>query len=220
MATDTFSLPFAGQEHQTSSTLHLVVAKPWIQIGSQGGTDWIDRDALIASITKNGKPWNPTVSGEGELTMSGSWIDISSTSWSKGDTIQISSEIYNREKKSGWKLPRDFASSYSDEVKDFAINTVGLPRDMDYEVKLSGYRDLTTDDIRWYRVPSNTENGYSQCNLKHWESSKWEEIHAKRRSGDPEKKAIYHLDVDVYPEGSCIIAGIGGDLSPLQYEWL
>lgn len=63
MATDTFSLPFAGQEYQTNSTLHLVVAKPWIQIGSQGG-DWIDRDALIASVTKNGKPWNPTVSGE------------------------------------------------------------------------------------------------------------------------------------------------------------
>ena len=64
MATDTFSLPFAGQEHQTSSTLHIIVAKPWIQIGSPSSIDWIDRDALIASITKNGKPWNPTVSGE------------------------------------------------------------------------------------------------------------------------------------------------------------
>jgi uncharacterized protein YfaS (alpha-2-macroglobulin family) len=220
MATDTFSLPFAGQEHQTSSTLHIIVAKPWIQIGSPSSIDWIDRDALITSITKNGKPWNPTVSGEWELTITGSFIDISSKNWNKGDTIRVSSAIYNREKKSGWKLPRDFASSYSDEVKNFEINSIGLPRDMDYEVKLTGYKELTADDIRWYRIPMHYTPGFDECYIRSLEPSKWQEIKAQRRSGDPEKKAIYHLDINTYPEGSCIVAGIAGDLYSLRFEHL
>jgi len=62
IATDTFSLPFIGQENQTSNVIRVALAKPWIQIGSNSIEDTIDKDALIKSISKNGKPWNPTLS--------------------------------------------------------------------------------------------------------------------------------------------------------------
>ena len=55
LATDTFSLPFIGQEQQTNSTLKLALAKPWIQFGNDTLGDMIDRTALIGSISKNGK---------------------------------------------------------------------------------------------------------------------------------------------------------------------
>lgn len=62
LATDTFSLPFAGQEAQTNNTLKLALAKPWIQFGSDTQSDMIDSGALLSAIRKNGKTWNPTVS--------------------------------------------------------------------------------------------------------------------------------------------------------------
>lgn len=91
---------------------------------------------------------------------------------------------------------------------------------MDYEVKLTGYKELTADDIRWYRIPMHYTPGFDECYIRSLEPSKWQEIKAKRRSGDPEKKAIYHLDQGTYPEGSCIVAGIAGDLYSLRFEHL
>lgn len=64
LATDTFSLPFVGQEQQTNSILRVTLAKPWIQFGTDAAMDIIDTGALMKAIYKNGKSWNPTVSGE------------------------------------------------------------------------------------------------------------------------------------------------------------
>ena len=47
LATDTFSLPFTGQEQQSNSTLKLALAKPWIQFGNDSSTDMVDTGALI-----------------------------------------------------------------------------------------------------------------------------------------------------------------------------
>lgn len=55
IATDTFSLPFIGQEEQTNNTLKLALSKPWIQFGNDVQGDMIDKTALISSISKNGK---------------------------------------------------------------------------------------------------------------------------------------------------------------------
>lgn len=62
IATDTFSLAFVGQNQQSSNTMRVAVAKPWIQFGSTETSPMIDESAVIQSLTKNGKPWNPTVS--------------------------------------------------------------------------------------------------------------------------------------------------------------
>lgn len=61
-ATDTYSMAFVGQEQQSSNTIRLAFSKPWIQFGSTDMDNSIDREALIASISKNGKPWDPSVS--------------------------------------------------------------------------------------------------------------------------------------------------------------
>ncbi len=62
LATDTYSMAFVGQEQQSSNTIRLAFSKPWIQFGSTDMDNSIDREALIASISKNGKPWDPSVS--------------------------------------------------------------------------------------------------------------------------------------------------------------
>jgi hypothetical protein len=64
LATDTFSLPFVGQEQQTNNVMRIALAKPWIQFGSDTTMDVVDTGALMKAISKNGKPWDPTVSGE------------------------------------------------------------------------------------------------------------------------------------------------------------
>lgn len=64
LATDTFSLPFVGQEQQTNNVMRIALAKPWIQFGADTSMDVIDIGALIKAIHKNGKSWNPTISGE------------------------------------------------------------------------------------------------------------------------------------------------------------
>ncbi len=91
---------------------------------------------------------------------------------------------------------------------------------MDYEVKLTGYRDHRADDIRWYQIPIGNIQTNEVCSLRNQDPSKWQEVKAKRRSGDPEIKAIYHLNLDKYPTGSCIVGGIGGDLQYINYEIL
>jgi hypothetical protein len=174
LATDTYSLPFVGQEQQSNNTLKLALAKPWIQFGNNTQGDNIDTGALLKSIHKNGKPWDPTVSGEGYLVVSGEYIEIGSNNWEKNDTIILSAKQYNAEKKTGWKIPRDIATSYNEAPKKFTIEQIGLPRDMTYQVNLDGYSEFTPKNIKWYiRKYSTKENG---CDIGTWDPTLWKSV--------------------------------------------
>ena len=63
LTTDTLSLPFIGQEKQSGTVMQFVVARPKFLI-SKYTHDVIDQDALIQSLTLDGKSFDPTVSGE------------------------------------------------------------------------------------------------------------------------------------------------------------
>jgi hypothetical protein len=217
MATDTYSLPFAGQEAQTNNTLKLALAKPWLQFGSDTQWDVIDSGALLSAIRKNGKTWNPTVSGEGYMVVSGEYIEIGSTKWEKNDTITISAKQYNSEKKIGWKIPRDVTTSYSEISKKLEINPIGLPRDMTYQVEMVGYKDLKPGNIKWYMRKYNVSEG--GCDIATWNPSLWKNIWTTDISIKKWNNisATYKLNIPKYPSSSCIVAGIAGDFEYINF---
>lgn len=63
LTTDTLSLPFVGQERQSGNLLQFVVAKPRFLVAGYDH-NVIDQDALIESLTLDGYPFDPTISGE------------------------------------------------------------------------------------------------------------------------------------------------------------
>lgn len=221
IATDTFSLPFVGQEQQTNNLIRVALAKPWIQFGTNSIEDILDKDAMLGAIKKNGKPWNPTLSGEGYMMVSGEYMTVVSNQWEKNDTITISATDYNINKKTGWKLPRDIVASYSETPKKLEIQKIGLPKDMTYQVKMSGYKDLKTSDIRWYMRPLDEDGG--GCDISTWNAKNWKKVTTNEISSY-ENDTIYtttlHLNINTYPSLACIVAGIGGDFEYLRFEHL
>ncbi len=220
LATDTFSLPFVGQEEQTSNTLRVALAKPWIQFGADAAMDTIDTGALMKAIYKNGKSWNPTVSGEWYMVVSGEYIEINSTKWEKNDTITLSAKEYNTEKKTGWKIPRDIVSTYSEVTKRLEINQVGLPKDLTYQIKMVGYKDLSPDNIRWYIRGLDTDG--RGCHIQTWDPKTWKNISVESvwSTNWDNNSGIFKLNISNYPANSCLVAGIAGDYEYIKYDHL
>ena len=221
IATDTFSLPFIGQENQTSNVIRVALSKPWIQIGSNSIEDAIDKDALIKSISKNGKPWNPTLSWEWYMVVSGEYMEIASNKWEKNDTIAVSASIYNNEKITGWKLPRNITTSYSETAKKIEIERKWLPKNMTYQVKMSWYKDLSPEDIRWY-IKKLDENGWG-CDMNTWNEKSWKRVTVNNIStytnGDFHT-ANYKLNLKQYPSSSCLVAWVSGNFEYIRFEHL
>jgi len=55
------------------------------------------------------------------MVVSGEYMEIASNKWEKNDAIAISASIYNNEKITGWKLPRNITTSYSETAKKIEI---------------------------------------------------------------------------------------------------
>ncbi len=146
-------------------------------------------------------------------------MEITSSTWEKNDTIAISADKYNTSKKTGWKIPRDITSTYSEVSKKIEINPIGLPRDMTYQVRLSGYKDLNSDDLRWYMRSQDPDGG--GCDINSWDPNIWKRVTTKNivSPGDSGEKT-YKLDMKTYPSGSCLVAGIGGDFEYINYDRL
>ncbi|NRH21094.1 hypothetical protein HOO68_03555 [Candidatus Gracilibacteria bacterium] len=219
IATDTFSFSFIGQESQTSNIIRVALAKPWIQFGSSTTEDALDTDALLGSIKKNGKSWNPTISGEGYMMVSGEYMEIVSNQWEKNDTITVSATEYNINKKTGWKLPRDITSTYSEQPKKLEIQKIGLPRDMTYQVKMTGYKNLKTNDLRWY-IKNLDENG-NGCNITTWNAKDWKKVTTNtllKYSNENTYTSNEQLNIEKYPSSACIVVGVAGDFEHLRYE--
>lgn len=108
------------------------------------------------------------------MVVSGEYIEISSTKWEKNDTITLSAKEYNTEKKTGWKIPRDIISTYSEVSKKLEINQIGLPKNLTYQVKMLGYKDLSPDNIKWYLRTMNPDGG--GCDIQTWDPKTWKNI--------------------------------------------
>ena len=129
------------------------------------------------------------------MVVSGEYVKIGSTIWNKDDTITLSAKEYNTEKKIGWKLPRDINTTYSEVTKRLEITPVGLPKDMTYQVRMLGYKDLTPSNIKWYLRTLNPDGG--GCDINTWNPATWKNISTTVTSSNigDNGSAIYKLKI-------------------------
>ena len=61
--------------------------------------------------------------------------------------------------------------------KKLESKEIGLPRDMHYQVKMAGYRDLSPENIQWYLRPQNKDGG--GCDINTWDPNIWKRVSTK-----------------------------------------
>ena len=143
------------------------------------------------------------------MMVSGEYIEIYSSNWSKDDSISISAKEYNATKKTGYKIPRDIKSTSTTTNKTLFINQVGLPRDMTYQVTMNGYEKFRSSDIRWYM--STLSDAQAICDINTWNTDTWSQVPVKRISSNVNgnnENAVYQLDLAKYPSGKCMVIGV------------
>lgn len=215
LATTTLVFSTIWADQQKWSSLMVTVNKPWLASETYGG--YLDTDAVKTAITKNGKKWDPTVSGEWYMVVTDASIQLSASSWSKWDQIMIDADIYNDTTSKKWELPRNIVLSYSDLPKWLEIMSVWLPRDLTYEATVYGYDDLDTSDIRWY-IKSMDDK--MTCSQVWWDPAIWKPLHTKTletHTVSQKKVGTYTLDIGEYPSNACIIAGLSWDAQSLVF---
>ncbi len=149
VATDTLSFPFVGQERQEGTTLRFAVARPSFLMQSSTGAI-LDPDALLASLQRDGVNWNPTVSSEGRISVSGEFVEIAMYQAKKDTRLHIDADIYNSLKNTSYKLPRSLDLVDTEIPRNLSISPAGLPRDRIFSLEMYGYEGLSPSDIRWY----------------------------------------------------------------------
>lgn len=219
LTTDTLSLPFVWQERQSGNTLQFVVAKPRFLISSYN-RNIIDHDALIGSLTLDGKPFDPTLSWEGYLTISGEYVSILANNMTASSILRLDASLYNTLRTTEYRFPRDMILTESKNPKEFSVYSEWEERDRNYNIRLVGYTDLWTKDVRWYMHNDPTKN----CNISDaWDSREFVTIPATEVRTDKDgqiETAVYHLDFDPNTPRLCMIAWVGGDFYTVEDRYL
>jgi hypothetical protein len=86
------------------------------------------------------------------------------------------------------------------------ITEIGLPKERTFSIKMFGFPDLETKDIRWYSHTDSKKN----CHMEDaWDSLRFTEIVPHQlfhhESGQIQE-ATYSLDYDINTPRLCIIA--------------
>lgn len=216
LATTTLVFSTVWADRQTGKNLIVALDKPWLATSAYDG--YLDPEAIKWAITKNGKIWNPTVSGESNFIVTGAAIEISPTNWVKWDTIVIDAKKYNHTTTRKWELGRDISLTYSDDPKGIETKRIWLPRDMIYEITMYGYGNLGVSDVRWYIKKMGTD---TNCGgLSSWDPGIW--IHVDTKTIEThivsQKKVwTYRLELDEYPSNSCIMATLAWDEQSISF---
>ena len=101
--------------------MKLAVLRPsFLSFQSSGAV--LDEDALLASLTRDGKSWNPTVSAEGYISVSGEYLEIGSDTLQKDSVIQLDAESYNSLKTTRYNLPRSVVLTRTDIPMSLSIS--------------------------------------------------------------------------------------------------
>jgi uncharacterized protein YfaS (alpha-2-macroglobulin family) len=219
LTTDTLSLPFVGQEKQSGTLLQFVVAKPKFLI-SWYTNDVIDQNALIASLTLDDRPFDPTVSGEGQITVSGEYVAIAASKMTGSSILKINASKYNASRTTKYRLPRDMILTENKNPKEFSITQEWEPRNFSYSVKLVWYSDLTPQDVKWYSHTDNKKNCYIG---DAWDSLSFTNINAREMQSERDwqkQTALFHLDFNPNVSHLCIIAGIGWEFYTVEDRYL
>lgn len=162
----------------------------------------------------------PVVSGEGHVFVRGEFVEITPRNmWDTSSTLTIDAELYNTQKTTKYRLPRDIWLTYNSTLpSDFSIQKVWLPRDANYKLQLYGYGELAPRDVRWYMhtdpsIPCSARDG--------WDSRRWSKVtpqEIETKDAWQIYNRTYHLDIPVQSPHLCVIAGIGGDFVVAEYR--
>jgi uncharacterized protein YfaS (alpha-2-macroglobulin family) len=217
LATKTLTEPFVWQTRQTGTALRFVLAKPTLIFGNYDAQIF-DTGALVKSILKNDVPWNPLVSGEGYMFVSGEYVEIASANTMKdGDTLRIDAKTYNANTPKKEHISSDIVLTYDTKPKIFDITATGLPKDKTYRVRLAGYPWYSSEDVRFYVHTNPNKNCFMQ---DAWDSREFQKVSVKNKSTyksdiqSTESEVV--LDYDQNAPRLCIVAGIGGDFYTVE----
>jgi hypothetical protein len=127
----------------------------------------LDRAALLASIQRDGVNWNPTVSSEGRISVSGEFVEIAMYQTKKDTLLHIDADTYNSLKNTSYKLPHSLDLVDTETPRNLSISQTGLPRDRTFSLEMYGYEGLSSSDIRWY-IHTDASRG---CDIRDdWDS--------------------------------------------------
>ncbi len=219
LTTDTLSLPFVGQERQSGNVLQFVVAKPRFLIAWYD-RNVIDQDALIQSLSLDGVPFDPTISGEGLITVSGEYVSIASNKITGSSILRIDSGMYNSVRSTEYRLPRDMILTESKNPKEFSVLSEWEPKKKLYNVRLIGYGELLPWDVRWYMHTDASKNCYVG---DAWDSLGFLPVPAIEYQSDRDgqlQTGLFELAFDSNTPRLCIIAGIGWDFYTVEDRYL
>ena len=77
LSTDTLKFPFVWQESQQWDIMRIVVSRPTF-LSTTNDKPIFDIQAIKDVLLLDGKPWDPTISGEGNMVVSGEYLEIQS----------------------------------------------------------------------------------------------------------------------------------------------
>jgi hypothetical protein len=205
IATDTFSFPFVGQERQQGKTLRFAVARPSFLMHSSTGVV-LDADAILASLQRDGVNWNPTVSSEGRISVSGEFVEVAMYQAKKDTRLHIDADTYNSLKNTSYKLPHSLNLVNTETPRNLSISQAGLPRDRTFSLEMYGYEGLSVSDVRWY-IHTDASRG---CDIHDaWDSRVFHLLSVAEITRDTVgqiEKANYRLNYDSTLPRVCIIA--------------
>ncbi len=140
----------------------------------QSGTgDVLDRDALLVSLSRDGVSWDPTVSGEGRLVVSGEFVEIANYRSEQDTRIHIDADTYNVRRSTPYQLPHSLDLVDTKIPHNLSIQPTGLLRDRIFSLEMYGYTGLSIPDIRWY-IHTDVSRG---CTMSDdWDSAVWRPV--------------------------------------------
>lgn len=219
LTTDTLVLPFVWQERQSGNALRFVVAKPRFLLAWYD-RNIIDQEALIDALTLDGKPFDPTISGEGYIFVSGEYVMIASNTMLGSSILKVDASEYNAKKSTPYRLPRDMVLTESKNPKELLITSYNEERNRTYDVRLIWYGNLTTRDIRWFKHTDPMRN----CQISDaWDSLRFQSIQTtelESHTNGQIQNARTVLDFDPNVSRLCIIAGIWWDFYTVEDRFL
>lgn len=194
--------------------MQFVVAKPKFLMDTYDG-NIIDSWAIARSLTLNGVPFDPTVSSEWMLVVSGEYVSIHVDETKKDFQLVLNADTYNDIRSTKYRFPRDILLVETDLPRAIEISPVGLPRDRTYQVDMYGYDGLTPDAIAWYIHHDSDRT----CEVSDsWDSLSFEKVKTIKIDEGKSSQidtASYMLDYDNSQSRVCIIAGVGGDFQTI-----
>lgn len=190
--------------------MQFVVSKPSFLFWEYN-TQAVDSGALAKSLKLNGVSFDPTISGEWTMVVSGEYVRIDVNGEKKSFQLVLDADKYNSLRTTKFRFPRDIILKDSSSPKSVSIVESGLPRDKTYNVSMYGYPGLDPDNINWY-INTNPDTNCEIADV--WNSLNFSRLKTKRISRSTSGQielATYTLDYDTNLPRVCIIAWVGGD---------